>query len=128
MADMVPDEIKSAERIGGAADDLACKSVLPQVAGQRDRLAAGVGDLLRHRIGAGLVQVHDADRCTLLRKAERAGTAHAGCGGGDDADLVCQPHGVPSLSVAASSQPSMMRLNVSGCSTLGKCRALAISS
>ena len=106
MADMVPDEIKSAERIGRAADDLAGERVLPQVAGQRDRLAAGVGDLLRHRIGAGLVQVDDADRRALLRKAKRAGTAHARRRRGDNADLVCQPHGVPSLRRANRASPS----------------------
>ena len=100
MADMVPDEIKPAERVGGATDDLARELVLAQIAGQRDRLAAGIGDLLHHRAGARLVQVHDRDRGALLREAERAGAAHAGAGGGDDADFVCQTHGrLPSLAL-----------------------------
>ena len=103
---MVPDEIKPAERIGRAADDLARERVLPQVAGQRDRAAAGVGDLLRHRVGARLVQVHHADRRALLRKPQRAGAAHAGGRRGDNADLVCQTHVFLSFSAERSASPS----------------------
>ena len=77
MADMVPDEIKSAECIGRAADDLTGEGVLPQIAGKCDRLAACIRNLLHHRIGAGFIQIHHADRCALLRKPEGACSSHA---------------------------------------------------
>ena len=89
---MVPDEIKAAEMPGGLAHDVARELVAGQVARQADRFAAGGGDLPHHRVGGFLVQIDDGDRGALRGEADSAGAAHAGGGGGDDADFVFQAH------------------------------------
>ncbi len=94
MADVIPDKIQPPESVRSASDNLARKRVLTEVAGQRDRLATGLGDLLRHGVGARLVKINDADGGALLGEAQRAGPAHAGGSRGDEADLVGKAHAI----------------------------------
>jgi hypothetical protein len=93
MADMVPDEIEPAERVGRLAHDVAGEVVAGQVAGDPDRLAAGSCYLADDRFHPGCVEIDHRDRGAFTREPQCAGAPHTRSGGSDDADLALQAHG-----------------------------------
>src|SRR5579872_1951626 len=69
-----------------------------QVASQRQRLAAGRGDLGANLLDPGLVDIGYPDRRALAGKAQRPGPPHPRGRRGDNADLVWKAHGCSSTS------------------------------
>src|SRR5262245_33258110 len=110
---MVPDEVDPAKRPRRLLDNAPRLLVLRQIGREREGTASCAGDLGHHRLDAGLVDVDDTDRGTLLREAQGTRAAHAGRGRCHDADLVLQAHfcgpprsGVPGSSAMGSWTPS----------------------
>src|SRR5262245_32112243 len=101
MAEMVPDEVEAAERIGGFAHGPFGLGVLAQVGNDALGLASGRRDLANDGLDALLVDVDDRDSRALLSKSQRPGAAHARPRRGHDPNLVLEPH-VPSPSMAAA--------------------------
>jgi hypothetical protein len=70
---------------------------------EKDGLAAGIADLVHHRLAAGVVQVGHHHLGAFTRQGCGACGANPGCAAGDDSDLALDlPHSVlPSLLYSA---------------------------
>ena len=90
---MIPQGIQPAEFLHRHCYDLARETIVAQIAGQRERLAAAFADFIHHRVRTRLVLIDHRDRRPLARQNERPGAARAGSCGCDERDLVLHVHG-----------------------------------
>jgi hypothetical protein len=66
---MVPNEIQSAERVGGLRDNIACLVIITKVGRYANCPSSAIDNFLRNGIRRIGVQVDDGNRGTLARES-----------------------------------------------------------
>ena len=93
MADVVPQQVQSAEGRDGIVDDPVAVGVLGEIGADSCGPAPGIGNFLDHRVQAGLIDVDGRHLGAFRGKAKDPGPSHAGGRSRNQSDFVFQSHG-----------------------------------